>query len=122
MAAAAGSGAGDHHTAVHAVVQGATVGVGAGLVEGVGVGPAALGLAGLPAVAGDVVGDEAVLELPGDLCARRDLDGGGGEAVVLGRDLGDPAHRGGRGPAATPLAAPPAPAAGEGEGGGQGHR
>src|SRR4029450_14066070 len=102
----------------HAVVHRAVVGVGAGLGEAVGEAPLAPGLAGGEAVGLDVVGDEAVLELPGDFCARRDLDGGRGEAVVLGRDLGDPGHRGGVGPAAATAAAA---AGGADGGGGRGH-
>src|SRR5215211_3841482 len=83
---------GDHHPAIHAGVQGAAVAELPGLGEAVAEGAPGLDLGG-EAVALDVVGDRAVIEAPGDLGARGDLDRRGEELEVLGLDRRDPLDR-----------------------------
>src|SRR5215211_4891638 len=78
---------GHHDPALHAGVQGALVAELARLGEAVAEGAPGLDLGG-EAVALDVMGDRAVVEAPGDLGARGDLDGRGEELEVLGLDRG----------------------------------
>jgi len=85
----------DLHTSVHADVEGAGVGVAAGLIEGVLIRPRGLYLR-LPLIADNVVFDAAVVEGPGDGRARWDLYDGGLERVALDRDVIDSDHRVGR--------------------------
>src|SRR5215212_2844752 len=94
VAPASGSAAapGHHHPALHAGVQGALVAELAHLGEAVTEGAPGLDLGG-EAVALDVMGDRAVVEAPGDLGARGDLDRRGEELEVLGLDRRDPLDR-----------------------------